>query len=71
MLRSVAVSLLILMFMLKADMQFQDLCSARRGMENVVNLLSTDGGALFVQTSVDTYIFLLLLTIFLITVNFI
>ena len=56
MLRSVAVSLLILMFMLKADMQFQDLCSARQGMENVVNLLSTDGGALFVQTSVDVQI---------------
>ena len=56
MLRSVAVSLLTLMFMLKADMQLQVLCSARLGMENVVNLLSTDGGALFVQTSVDVQI---------------
>ena len=56
MLRSVAVSLLMLLFMLKADMQLQVLCSARLGMENVVNLLSTDGGALFVQTSVDVQI---------------
>ena len=55
MLRSVAVSLLMLLFML-ADMHLQVLCSARRGMENVVNLLSTDGGALFVQTSVDVQI---------------
>ena len=65
MLRSVAVSLLILMFMLKADMQFQDLCSARRGMENVVNLLSTDGGALFVQTSVDVQIHIFITVYFI------
>ena len=65
MLRSVAVSLLTLMFMLKAYMPFQVLCSARQGMENVVNLLSTDGGALFVQTSVDVQIYIF------ITVDFI
>ena len=53
MLRSVAVSLLMLLFMLKADMQLQVLCSARLGMENVVNLLLTVGGELLVQIPVD------------------
>ena len=62
---AVAVSLLTLMFMLKADMQLQVLCSARLGMENVVNLLSTDGGALFVQTSVDVQIHIFITVYFI------
>ena len=40
-------------------------CSVEQGMENVVNLLSTDGGALFVQTSVDVQIHIFITVYFI------